>query len=127
MVAIETTVADLSRTLGSDFLIVPVRYLDFSKQSIPKEHSFQPFFFKRRCYDWEHEVRVVGEMEMGKRIGSPRIVPVDLHSLVRRVVVSPFASTDYRATVMSLLKAASLLLPVHDSMIRRDGDLSTSK
>jgi hypothetical protein len=126
-VAIETTVGELRRALGSDFLIVSVRYLDFSKQSIPKEHSLQPFFFKRRCYDWEQEVRVVGEMEVGERIGSPRIVPVDLHSLVRRVVVSPFASIDYRATVMSLLKAASLSLPVHDSMLRSDGDSSTSK
>jgi hypothetical protein len=126
-VAIETTVGDLRGALGSDFLIVPVRYLDFSKQSIPKEHSLQPFFFKRRCYDWEHEVRVVGEMEMGKRIASPRIVPVDLHSLVRRVVVSPFAPTEYRATVMSLLTAASLSLPVHDSILCSEGDLSTSK
>jgi len=74
--AIETTVGDLRHGLGSNFLIVAVRYLDFSKQSIPKEPSLQPFLFKRLCYEWEQEVRVVGEMEVGARIGSLRVVSI---------------------------------------------------
>ena len=117
-VAIETTVGDLRRALGSDFLIVSVRYLDFLKQSIPKEHSLLPFFFKRRCYEWEQEVRVIGEMEVGKRIGSPRVVPIDLKSTLRRIVISPFASADYSRTITSLLQARSLSLPVNESLLR---------
>jgi hypothetical protein len=119
-VAIETTVGDLRRALGSDFLIVSVRYLDFLKQSIPKEHSLQAFFFKRRCYDWEQEVRVIAEMEVGKRIESSRLVPIDLQSALRGIVISPFASADYFHTVASLLEAQSLSLPVYDSMLRSD-------
>jgi hypothetical protein len=119
-VAIETNVVDLRRALESDFLIVSVRYLDFLKQSIPKEHSLQPFFFKRLCYEWEQEVRVVGEMEVGKRIGSPRVVPIDLQSALRRIVISPFASADYSATVAAQLEARSLSLPVHHSVLRSD-------
>ena len=116
--AIETTVGDLRHGLGSNFLIVAVRYLDFSQQSIPKEHSLQPLLFKRLCYEWEQEVRVVGEMEVGARIGSPRVVSIDLQSALRRIVISPFASADYSATVAARLEARSLSLPVHDSMLR---------
>ena len=49
---------------------------DFAKQSIPKRHSLQPYFFKRKSFSWEREVRIIGAMEMGKRIGSARCVPI---------------------------------------------------
>jgi len=117
-VAFETTVGRLRRALGSDFLIAPVTYVDFSQQTIPKEHSLQPFFFKQLCFAWEHEVRVVGEMEVGKRIESPRLVPIDLASTFQKVIVSPFASVTYRIAVESRLSAASLCTPVHDSALR---------
>lgn len=119
-VALETTVGDLRRALGTDFLIVPVSYVDFSRDTIPKEHSLQPFFFKRRTFSWEREVRVVGEMEIGKRIGSSRLVPVDIGAVFRRVVISPAAPSSYLATVASLLESASLPLPVHESVLGAD-------
>jgi len=43
-VVVETTVGLLRKTLGSEFLIVPVRYMDFGESQIPKKHSLQPFF-----------------------------------------------------------------------------------
>ena len=116
--AFETTVGHLRRALGSDFLIVPVTYLDFSRQTIPKDHSLQPFFFKQLCFAWEREVRVVGEMEVGKCIESPRLLPIDLASIFQKVIVSPFASAKYRVAVESRLSAASLSIPVHDSGLR---------
>ena len=79
-VALETTVGRLRRALGSAFLIVPVTYLDFSRDTIPREHSLQPFFFKQSSFAWEREVGVVTEMEVGKRIETPRLASVDLGS-----------------------------------------------
>ena len=117
-VALETTVGHMRRALGSTFLIVPVTYLDFSRDAVLKEHSLQPYFFKQCCFDWEREVRVVGEMEVGKRIESPRVVPIDLVSVFQRVVVSPSASAAYRAAVESRLGAASLGIPVFDSELK---------
>jgi hypothetical protein len=116
-VALETTVGRLRRALGSGFLPITVTYLDFSRDTIPRQHSIQPFFFKESSFAWEREVRVVGEMEVGKRIESPRLVPVALGSVFQRVVVSPFAS-DYRTSILSRLHAASLSISVHDSALR---------
>ena len=117
-VAFETNVGNLRRALCSGFLIVPVTYLDFSRQAIPKEHSLQPFFFKQRCFAWEREVRVVGEMEVGKRIESPRLEPIDLLSVFQKVIVSPLASATYRVAVESRLNAASLSIPVDNSALK---------
>ncbi|MGK2942551.1 MAG: hypothetical protein ACSLFJ_12870 [Immundisolibacter sp.] len=117
-VALETTVGHLRRALGSTFLIVPVNYLDFSEGAIPREHSLQPFFFKQRCFAWEREVRVVGEMEIGKRIESPRVVAIDLASTFQGVIISPTASETYRSAVKSRLGAASLSIPVFDSVLK---------
>lgn len=116
-IALETTVGRLRRALGWGFLIIPVTYLDFSRQAIPKEHSLQPFFFKQCGFGWEREVRVVGEMEVGKRIESPRVVPIDLASLFQKVILSPIASGAYRVAVESTLSAAGLSIPLYQSIL----------
>jgi hypothetical protein len=121
-VAIETTVGRLRDALGPEFLLVPVTYLDYECETIPKLHSIQPYFFKRSSYAWEREIRAVADMEMGKRIGTPRSVPIDIGVLVQKVIVSPLAAPDYAEKVRSLMKLGSLSVPIHLSAI----NLSTS-
>lgn len=116
-VAIETTVGRLRGALGPEFLLVPVTYLDFESETIPKSHSMQPYFFKRSSYAWEREIRAVANMEMGKRIGTPRLAPIDIDVLVQRVILSPLAAPDYAEKVKSLMKLESLSVPVHLSEI----------
>jgi hypothetical protein len=84
-VAIETTVHTLQRALRPDFLAVPVRYIDRDTAILPNEHSLEPFFFKGPGFAWENELRFVGEMELGRRLGSARRVPVDVGSLNLRI------------------------------------------
>jgi hypothetical protein len=117
-VAIETTVGHLRRILGPYFLIVPVTYLDYTEWSIPKTHSLQPYFCKQDRYAWEREVRIIGEMEVGKRIETPRLVRVDLPVLLRRVIISPYASSDYAEAVALMLREASIGAEVNPSSLR---------
>lgn len=102
-IVLETTVGRLRQTLGSGFLIVPVRYLDFDEQQIPKEHSYQPFCYKQCNYAWEREVRVIGEMEIGKRIGTPREAPISLSTLISKVSLHPQASRSFVDSVLELV------------------------
>lgn len=117
-VALQTTVGRLRRALGPEFLIVPVTYLDFARDAIPREHSLQPFFFKEHSFSWGQEVRVVGEMEVGRRIETERVVQIRLASVFERIIVSPSASSAYRGAVESRLHSASLGIPVFDSALR---------
>lgn len=103
-VMIETTVGRLIDCLGDDFLIVQVRYVDLESDRIPRVHSLLPFFHKAKSYDWEKEVRIIGDMVMGEKIGTPRIVPVNLKDLLTRVVVSPTAPDAFAEAVESLVE-----------------------
>ncbi|GEM_PF-2859822 len=102
--AIQTTVEKLKDALGSDFLFIPVRYLDFDRDEIPQTHSLEPFFFKQQTYSWEKELRIVAEMEAGKRIGSPRKARVSLEYFITGIKFHPKASTDFITNVKNLVK-----------------------
>jgi hypothetical protein len=116
-VAIESTVGHLRGVLGPYFLIVPVTYLDYAEGSIPKTHSLEPYFSKQDRYAWEREVRIIGEMEVGKRIETPRLVNVNLQALLRRVIIFPYAPSDYAKTVASMLREASIGAEVNPSSL----------
>jgi hypothetical protein len=104
-VMIESTVGRLRYCLGQAFLIVQVSYLDFDRASIPWGHSLLPFLYKRAAeYDWEKEVRVIGEMDRGALVGTPRRVPVKLGDILTRVVVSPTATHRFAEKVESLAR-----------------------
>lgn len=104
---VETTVGQLRHALGSGFLIVPVRYLDFDEHQIPKEHSLQPFCYKRDSYAWEQEVRVIGEMEIGKRIGTPREAPISLSVLISTIGFHPQAANSFIDMVCKLVQRSA--------------------
>lgn len=106
-VVVETTVGRLRQALGSGFLIVPIRYLDFNEQQIPKEHSHQTFFYKQRSYAWEQEIRVIGEMEIGKRIGTPREAPISLSALISKVSFNSQASRPFVDSAFELVLQAA--------------------
>jgi hypothetical protein len=57
-------------------------------------------------------------MELGKHIESPRRVPIDVPGLLDKIIVSPLALSDYRASVESPLNAASVSLAIYDSTLR---------
>jgi len=117
-VAVETTVERLRGALGPMFLLVPVTYIDYEDEAIPTAHSLQAYFFKRLKFAWEQELRAVGEMEIGKRLESPRMAPVHMDSVFQRIIVSPLARPGYREKVEELLAAESLSVPVQESAIR---------
>lgn len=103
-VVVDTTVGRLRKTLGADFLIIPVRYLDFSEHEIPKDHSMKPFFYKQAKFSMEQEVRVIGEMVLGEKIGTPRKAPVDLSVLISKVTINPGATKTFEDSVHKLLQ-----------------------
>jgi len=112
-VAVETTVGLLRKALGDQFLLVPVRYIDFRVARIPLDHSLQPFVFKGLDHAWEEEVRILGEMERGTRIGSSRVVRVDLNAILTGAVVAPEADDGFYNRAVALFRSTGLMIPVH--------------
>lgn len=103
--AIQTTVGKLRKTLGKDFLFIPVKYLDFDKDSISRNDSLEPFFYKQNIYSWENELRIVAEMVPGCRIGTPRRASVSLNSIITGIKFYPKASKTFIENVHSLVRS----------------------
>jgi hypothetical protein len=116
-VALETTVGSMRASLGSEFLITRVQYIDFEHDSIPRKHSLQPYCFKHIPYSWEREIRVIASMELGNRLGTPRMVPIEFQSLFQRVVVSPYAPINYSNEVINRLRAFNIDTVVEPSVL----------
>jgi hypothetical protein len=117
-IAIETTVGALRTAIGPSFLFVPVKYIDDLHDHIPKSHSLEPFFYKRNePYGWEQELRIVGEMEIGKRIGSPRRVRLDLASVLTKLIIAPTADHRRLGQIRSQVLSSSLMIPVMPSSL----------
>ncbi len=115
-IAIESSVGRLRHAVGPEFLFVSVRYID-ENQTIPKSHSAEPFFFKRRAgFSWEDELRIVGNMVIGDRIGSPRLVPIDPQAVIQRVLV-PAGSSTLAGRVEGLLASHALAIPVEQNEV----------
>lgn len=111
-IAIQSSIDDLRNAIGTEFLFIPVRYID-EADSTPKNHSIEPFFFKRReRFSWEDELRIVGNMEIGKRIGLPRLVPVNLQDVISRIILPPTSSEEYQSQIQEILNEKELTIPV---------------
>ena len=90
-VAIETNLEALRGSLGSEFLAVPVRYIDLDQTRLPDGHSLIPFFYKGLEYSWEAELRFIAEMVVGDRLGTPRRIAISPLQLPFRFVLAPGA------------------------------------
>lgn len=103
-VALETTVGELRIALGPDFLFIPVNY---DRGSMPSQRtdSLEPFFYKRAKFSWENELRIVANMEMGKRIGTARRVPIAIKDTHCRFVLAPRATPERRLDVIQKIRA----------------------
>ena len=116
-VAIACTVGDLREALPSDFCFVPVTYVDATAENIPQAHSLQPFFYKRKSFENEEELRIVCEMKAGTRIGTGWLVAFDVGRVVRTVVISPAAPPWFSCLVPRVLERYGVRVEVRASSL----------
>ena len=107
-IAIETTYAKLQNLLPSDVYLGRVIYLDYNKQYNDDKRPYHPFFFKRKSFEYEREVRIVypridgeehvemmkcylegKEEEIIKKEKPGHLIPVDLDQLITNIHISP--------------------------------------
>lgn len=102
-VAIETTLGALRAVLGIDVIAAPVRYIDRERTKLPETHSVEPFLYKGLDFEWENELRFIANMEMGQRIGTPRMFRLSPDTLPVKFILAPGADRQRRFEVLELL------------------------
>jgi hypothetical protein len=86
-------------------LIGPVHYIDDSHQEASDHHFLRPYLLKQRCYQHEHEVRVVFPRNTDDPDGH-RLLPIDPRTLISEVRISPDISRSEAAEIRrSLIQA----------------------
>ncbi len=106
-VAIETTVGLMRTSLGDDFLIARVHYIDENSRSIGLAHSLEPYLHKRMEFQWEKEMRIIAQPEAGTPVQTGRRCRIDLAAVIRRIIVNPGASQGFLDEVHSLARSIS--------------------
>ena len=109
-VAIRSNAARLGEAFQAteeSLLLGVVRYLDYQKQSIPAQHELDPFFCKRKSFEYETEVRLLWRAEAPSK-ESGRYITASLNDLIEEVVVSPTAEPWFQDLVQSVTQKYGL-------------------
>ena len=76
-----------------------IKYINYLTESVPIGNIFAPFVYKRVAYQYENEIRLIYQVaEFGnvfpwedQPIENGIMVDVNLHELIREIVISPYA------------------------------------
>jgi hypothetical protein len=125
-VAIQSSLDRLNRAFGGkpnyNIVIRPVVYLDYDKNEPPSTNALEPFFYKRKAYEHEQELRALIPFfhPNGKEVDHGAMIPVDLDQLIELVHVSPKAQSWFAVLIEKLLCRYNLDKPVkHSTLLRR--------
>jgi hypothetical protein len=115
-VAIESTYANLRAALPSWIWIYQVEYINYDTDSMVVSHSLAPFFYKRKEYADERELRAVIEnfpaSDTRRRVAIPNGHPikVDLGRVINRVILSPSPTAHLLSRVETLVRPLGLTI-----------------
>lgn len=92
-----------------------VRYIDYSRETVPVGNRFYPFLHKRLSFEHERELRAVLDLHPSDREPGPEggvNVPVDTATLIDHVHVAPTAPTWFTELVARTVEHYGLMAPV---------------
>jgi hypothetical protein len=121
-VALQTSVERLTwafSLVDQPLFIGAVRYLDYERDDPPGSTELSPFFWKRKAYEYEREVRLVTRLGEDQP-AQGRYVPCDLSRLIERVVVSPGAQPWFEDLVRSVTRHYGFDFQIAGSELARD-------
>jgi len=117
-IAIESTIGRLKASLGdtAGLQIDSVRYMDFDEDPIEKGHKHYALFIKRKCFEYEKELRATVLLPVK---GEGISLPCDLGVLIKAIHVSPLVEEYVTRAVENLCagKVHSLRVPVLQSKL----------
>lgn len=130
-VAIKTNFSSLSGSFRSsdpeNVYIGRVQYADYEEEFIPESNSMAPFMYKRKSFEYEHEVRALiqglatsakHEQDLSERYSQGGLyINVDIPTLIHEIVVAYNADGWFLNLVKSIAKRYDLTGKVRRSSL----------
>ncbi len=112
-ISIQTTIGSLIKCIKdeeNEYLLGFIKYMDFDKDLIRVGNIFNPFFCKRKEYEYEKEFRIATHIlieldPIGKKdtpVGLRR--KVDTNLLIEKIIISPYCDKDYKKNIEQITK-----------------------
>jgi len=107
-IALQTTIKKLKKSIENSekqFLLGFIKYIDFEKELIPEGNLFNPFFYKRKEFEHENEIRIATSLleELDplykKKTPGGIKVPVNNKILIDKIYLSPYCSHGFERSV----------------------------
>lgn len=115
-VAIRSTFGALVHTLPDSVVVGRVRYTDFSKLP-PEAHDERTrYFFKRRSFSTDRELRAIEFKDAGRKTPG-RAHIIDLNSVIDAIYVAPGSPDFFRDAIANVSQEYRLAAPVKRSSL----------
>ena len=123
--AIQSTIGRLKAALTPEKhfeqYIGEVNYIDYKKEHIPFDDSFFPFLFKRKSFEYEHEVRVISDVTASNvQINDGLKINIDIDSLIEKIYIHPKSENWYKNLVLRLVQELGFSFKVEKSDLESD-------
>lgn len=123
--AIQSTIGRLKTALTPEKhfeqYIGEVNYIDYKKEHIPFDDSFFPFLFKRKSFEYEHEVRVISDVTASNvQINDGLKINIDIDSLIEKIYIHPKSENWYKNLVLRLVQELGFSFKVEKSDLESD-------
>lgn len=106
------------RNYTDPVFIGKVNYIDYRKDGFPIDNALYPSVFKRRSFEYEHELRAC--IFKFPFEGKGENIPVELGELIEKIYVSPTAEDWFKELVESVVNRYDLRKKVCKSDLARD-------
>jgi hypothetical protein len=137
-IAIQTTYKNLKECFNKfpeGIFIGVVSYIDYNTERMPEDHTFGPYLYKRKSFEYENELRAIIQglpPEKGRVKGVSQVdisqevfdtglyVNIDIDKLIERVYVCPTAPDWIYELTKSFIKKYNYRFKVCKSDLPRD-------
>jgi hypothetical protein len=129
-ICIQSTYQKLRDLLNKDIKIGEVRYVDYNKEWIPEKDILSPFFYKRKSFEHERELRAIinfsGKSDFNnltlpdRQLVEGDLVNLDLRKLIENIFVSPNSSNWFYDLVKNIVAVYNFKIPVVRSSLEEE-------
>lgn len=122
--AIQSTIGHLKASLAEPKAyqyIGEVNYIDYKKEHIPFDDDFFPFLFKRKSFQYEHEIRVITDVShLNLQVNEGVKIETDINQMIERLYIHPKSENWYKKLVIEMVNQLGYHFEIEKSDLESD-------
>ena len=124
--AIQSTIGRLKKSILNqerdiNLHIGEVQYIDYKKDYIPLKDNYFPFLYKRKSFQYENEIRLIGDgANLDKTINDGLKIDIDVDLLIQNLYIHPRSEKWYKNLIETIITRLNLSIEIAKSDLESD-------